>query len=532
VNNSLATVVNPNGTIGFTTFPTLSGLRVNPIDDISGIVMYIRDNYSANNYIHARDGILYYNNDQIAQAADISGLADWAFEPALHNVDMGGNDLLLNGVGDISGARHIVAQTITTTNLNVLSHEMVNIDDVSGLNVTQAHIRTLVVGTTNNTVLPLSPNVMTVVGGLGVSGPITAGAGLTVTTGGLSVTGGANITNLLTANTGISVTGGLTVTGGANITNLLTANTGISVTGGLTVTGGANITNLLTANTGISVTGGLTVTTGGLSVSAGSLSASGTITGGSIVATGAGTISSGTGAISTGGAIVGGSLATGGTIMATNNGTISTGGQLIGGSLSLTSAPGFGNPSLYLYIPMTTGTIYSNFGNPYYTFNINTGIALFGNLNFQTPEGIIGTYACTYNGITYNGSTTAGVTGNNGTSLDNSNIRTALRYILSCGSIQIRGSFFAYNNDNNNAAGFELSYNTNNFGNGRDRLFVTPNQSVIRSGSRAYQNSNLNALLIRTINYNQDSTTINYSINVNNRILGLGYISVQLQGIP
>ena len=166
---------------------------------------------------------------------------------------------------------------------------------------------------------------------------ITAGTGLTVTSGNLAVSGGT-----ITAGTGLTVTFGNLAVSGGNITSSgsITAGSGATVNGGNLAVSGGNVT-----------VGGNVTATG--NVTGGTVTASGTVQGGTltdgIASINAGSISGAT-SITASGAISGNSLALTGGNITTGNGNIDT----INGNISIS---GSGN------VVVANGDLISTNGN-------------------------------------------------------------------------------------------------------------------------------------------------------------------------
>jgi len=198
-------------------------------------------------------------------------------------------------------------------------------------------------------------NPLNVQGGATISGaPLNALKGASIT-GDLTVTGKATVADLLTANKGLTVGGALTVNagnplnaqGGATISGApFKALNGASITGDLTVTGKSTITDLLTANKGLTVSGGaLTVNAGnplnaqgGATISGAPLNAlNGASITGDLTVTGKATVADLLTA-NNGLTVNGGALTVDGGL------TVNTGGARIGGELANVKSPAYSTP--------------------------------------------------------------------------------------------------------------------------------------------------------------------------------------------
>jgi hypothetical protein len=156
---------------------------------------------------------------------------------------------------------------------------------------------------------------LTTSGAVSAGSTVTAGTGLTVTTGNATVSSG-----------NISVTSG-TITSSGNISSsagALSANT--SVTAGTTVSAGTTVT----AGTGLTVTtGNATVSSGNISVTSGTISASGNISSSSGALSASTTVTAGTGlTVSSGGANVAGGVVVSSGNLSVSAGTLSSSGNI------------------------------------------------------------------------------------------------------------------------------------------------------------------------------------------------------------
>lgn len=187
-----------------------------------------------------------------------------------------GNGLTVTagGIVVVSGGANITGTVVTSTSVTVGNSLVVS---TGGINITGTatfNNNVVVTGTINGQTISATASFT---GSLATASGITAGNGLTVTTGGIVVSaGGANITGAVVTSTTASIGGALTVSaGGAAITGNSTVTGTLTVTStinGQTISSSPSFSGTITAGTG------LVATTGGLTVSAGGASIAGTVT--------------------------------------------------------------------------------------------------------------------------------------------------------------------------------------------------------------------------------------------------------------
>jgi len=319
--------------------------------------------------------------DSLGAVASLTGDAGGAIVPVAGNIDiLGGAGITVTGTPGTLTIAHggeIADSFPTDAGTAVPVAGDTNILGGTNINTTGA----------GNTVTVILDDDVTLAGFLNAGTTVTAGTGITSTTGDITSSAGDVVAqNNVTATTGTIAASAGAVTAGTTVT----AGTGITATTGNIVASTGNITSTLgslEAATTVTAGTGITATTGTIAASAGAVTASTTVTGG-------------TGVIATTGNVT----SSAGDVIAQNNitsntgnftafvGTITSGGNISSSGGSVTAATtvvgGTGAQALTGNISADGGTVFASVGVHTFFGNISAGtgdvVATLGAGNFAT----------------------------------------------------------------------------------------------------------------------------------------------------